>query len=57
MEVEVPKTKNHNAFRILQTTSYFNVPQMVRDTPRGIVAATQLPVGFPDRCSNYPLGT
>ena len=47
MEVEVPKTKTHNAFRILQTTSSFNVPQMVRDTPRGIVAATQVPRWLP----------
>ena len=57
MEVEVPKTKTHNAFRILQTTSSFNVPQMVGDAPRGIVAGHKCPVGFPDRCSNYRLGT
>ena len=47
MEVEVPKTKTQQCIRILQTTSSFNVPQMVRDTPRGIVAATQVPRWLP----------
>ena len=47
MEVEVPKPKLNNAFHILQTTSSFNVLQMVRNTPRGIMEATQVPRWLP----------
>ena len=57
MEVEGPKTKTQQCIRILQTTSSFSVPEATKNTPRGIVAATQGPVSFPDLCSNQTLGT
>ena len=57
MEVDVPKTKTQQCFRILQTTSSFNVPQVIKTPQEGSWRRHKCPVGFSDLFSNQTLGS
>ena len=57
MDVEVPKTKTEQCIHILQTTSSFNVPQVIKIPQEGSWRRHKCPIGFPDLSSNYSLGT